>query len=143
MKELKQNYGGLKDKFNNLIFFVQEEHAREKLELDNFTMLPLAGGNQQLTNTYSLAILLQQLTGLFKTFGMGSVFHLEVFEENGDHTGEQVNFLEKYSEVKLKQVTESVRFMHEYCQKYDGDNLLWLQEMLENSCDANLRMKIS
>jgi hypothetical protein len=127
--------------------------GREKLHTLAITSLPTKfnlltitdNDEQQLDSTYNLMMRNNEFFTKLEKYNMAEPFY-RVIQEDENNPGtilpNVINLRENVSRVTEDQVRESNRFYSQYGQTYDVQNLMWSQELLENSSEDELRDRV-
>ena len=103
--------------------------------------------DDQLAECYNLAVRVDALAWrLKKTDTMGGfdifVRPIDINQALPNPMPRTLPLIDYIDDLTLKLVRASMRFKRYYGQEYDLQDLQWSQELLENSCDEDLRAKI-
>lgn len=126
--------------------------GREKLHAMAITALPtkfallnVTDNDEQLTNSYNLMMRTNEFFSRIEKYDMAEPFY-RIVQEDEDDPGnilpDVINLREYITRVTEEQVRESNDFYSRHGQTYDVQNLMWTQELLENSCEDDLRDKV-
>jgi hypothetical protein len=100
--------------------------------------------DDQLDTVYSIGLLIVELTKHLTLFDMVDVFELVLLPTSANDKGvlSMRYLLANYSTITVNECRASVEHYRLYGQGYHLQNLDWSQEMLERSCEDDLRNKI-
>jgi hypothetical protein len=100
--------------------------------------------DDQLVECYNLSLRIEELKHSLKkadTIGGFDVFERNIIQPETPMPHE-IPLIEKIDDITQYQVRSSIRFRRYYGQTFDIQDLQWSQELLENSCDEDLRIKV-
>ena len=111
------------------------------------TKFSLLSSDKQLDATYSLAMRIEELRKRMTRVDIHDPFvNIVTPDPDPAHAGRTLgdtsDLLRMYMVLTEEEIRESVRFYKTYGQDYDLQNLEWSQELLENSCESDLREKV-
>ena len=126
---------------------------REKLHVaavstlpTKFGLLSMSDSTAQLQNTYNVTMRIHEFYGKLLKYDMHGQF-IAVVKPNPANPAQTLaakcNVLEDYTKMNAFEVRASNKYYKEYGPGYMLQNLLWSQELLENSCEASLRDKVT
>lgn len=126
---------------------------REKLHvaavsglIAKFGLLSMSDDKAQLQNTYNVTMRIHEFFEKLTKFDMQGQFLQVVTPNPADPTttlAGKVNVLEEYPTLGTAEVRTSNKYYKEYGPDHMIQNLLWSQELLENSCETALRDKVT
>jgi hypothetical protein len=131
----------------NLTVREREKHHEYAISAlpTKFALLSLSAEKEQLQNTYNVMMRTQELFQRLDKYDMANVFAEIVTPDTanpGQITADVKNLRVNALGATETEVRASNRFYNRFGQPYDIQNLVWSQELLENSCESELRDKV-
>ena len=126
---------------------------REKLHVaailslpTKFGLLSMSDDAAQLQNNYNVTMRIHEFLTKLTKFDMQEQFVSIVTPDPANPSvtiPKTINVIEEYTKLCIEEVQHSNKYYNDYGPQHMVQNLVWLQELLENSCEPALRDKVT